>query len=85
MIDIQGYSKKDEHQVMEIIQEVTYDWGEGWTELVREIYENENSCPFAVEKLVAKNSGGVIGTLAVKKEVCASVIYFLAIKKEYRG
>ncbi|MFH0817604.1 MAG: GNAT family N-acetyltransferase [Candidatus Micrarchaeota archaeon] len=80
MVEIVKYSKKDFSQVNKIINTVTSKWGSGWKELISEMFRNESSCPFKLEKFVAKDKGEVLGLLVLKKEICASVIYFLAAK-----
>ncbi len=85
MVEIVSYSRKDSLQALELIGQVTEDWGEGWKELVSGMFENESSCPFQLEKFVAKEKDEVLGLLVLKKEICASVIYFLAAKPGRRG
>lgn len=85
MIQVKRYSKRDSPQVLQIIKSVTSKWGSGWKELVSEMFRNENSCPFKLEKFVAKEGDEVLGLLVLKKEICASVIYFLAAKEGRRG
>ena len=85
MLKVVKYSKKDFPQVLGIIEEVTNEWSAGWKNLVSEMFRNENSCPFALERFVAKNEKEVVGLLVIKKEICASIIYFLAARSGSRG
>ena len=85
MVEILKYSKKDFPQARRIINTVTSKWGSGWKELISEMFRNETSCPFKLEKFVAKDADEVLGLLVLKKEICASAIYFLAAKPGRRG
>ena len=84
MVEILHVSKEDMDQVEAIISEVTNEWGKGWRELISRMFQNEHHSPFSVERYAAKLGSKVVGLLAVKKEICASVIYFLAVEKNYR-
>ena len=85
MISIREIIDADFEQVKSIISEVTSDWGNGWDDLVTKMFFDGKSTPFDVKKYVAIDNGEVLGILALKKEICASVIYFLAAKKGHRG
>lgn len=85
MINVQRLSQSDFNQVKDIIEKVTSEWGEGWNNLALRMFINDKSAPFDINKYVAKDNDNVVGILAIKKEICASVIYFLATKRGYRG
>ncbi len=84
-MNIQKYENKYEFQVKKIIEEVTSKWERGWRELISKMFFDETHSPFLVNKFIAVDKEEVLGVLAIKKEICASVIYFLATKKSERG
>ena len=85
MIEVMSYSNSDFPQVLKLIEEVTADWGGSWTELISEMFSTGERCPFKIERFVAKENGEVLGLLVLKKEICATIIYFLASKTGRRG
>ena len=85
MVEISTYSKPDFPQVLKLIEEVTRDWGVDWKELITEMFTTGERCPFKIERFVAKENGEVLGLLVLKKEICATIIYFLASKTGRRG
>ncbi len=85
MIEVTSYSKSDFPQVLNMIEEVTRDWGKNWKELISEMFTTGERCPFKIERFVAKKEDEVLGLLVLKKEICATIIYFLAAKTGRRG
>ncbi|MFH1470954.1 MAG: GNAT family N-acetyltransferase [Candidatus Micrarchaeota archaeon] len=85
MLQTRIYSKKDLLQVLGIVGQVTESWGAGWKELIIEMFTTGKRCPFKIERFVAVERGEIVGLLVLKKEILATVIYFLAAKPGRRG
>ncbi|MEM4188140.1 MAG: GNAT family N-acetyltransferase [Candidatus Hadarchaeum sp.] len=76
---ITRYSKKFFPTVLPLIREGTKGWGKSW---VREIVGAYSKQPG--EAYLAYAGDSIVGTMLLRREVQALVIYFLVVKKEER-
>ncbi|MGQ9788524.1 MAG: GNAT family N-acetyltransferase [Candidatus Hadarchaeaceae archaeon] len=61
------------------MKEGTRGWGESWIKEIISSYANQKG-----EAYLALDNDKTVGTILLRKEVRALVIYFLAVKKEER-
>jgi len=85
MLKTRLYSRKDFGQAAAIVENVASSWGAGWKELINEMFTTGERCPFKIERFVAVEGEEVVGLLVLKKEILATIIYFLAAKPGRRG
>ena len=83
-VRIVKYSKTHWKEVRTIINEVTSKWGKEWKQHMLKFYNPRNKFGDDVFRYVALVNGRLVATMSVKSEVDACVIYFLAVKKEFR-
>lgn len=81
---IVNYSKTHWKYVREIINEATLGWGKDWNRHVLKLYNPRNRSGDGLFKYVSLVDGKLVATIAIKSEVGACIIYFLAVKKEFR-
>lgn len=79
MLRITRYSKKLFPRVLPLLKEGTRGWGKGW---MREIF-GAYSKPLG-EAYLAQAGDRIVGTILLRREVHALVIYFLVVKEEER-
>ncbi len=74
------YSNRIYSKVALLLREATRGWGKAWQDEILRIYSRPDG-----EAYVAVDGGKVIGTIFLKREVRALVIYFLTVAKKERG
>ncbi|MBC7219493.1 MAG: GNAT family N-acetyltransferase [Hadesarchaea archaeon] len=79
MLKITKYSKKFFHRVLPLLKEGTSGWGKSWINEIIGAYAEQRG-----EAYLAQDEDRIVGTILLRKEVRALVIYFLAVKEEER-
>lgn len=74
------YSKDIFDKVAPLLREGARDWGRKWRDEILRIY----SAPDA-EAYVAEAGGKIIGTIFLKRDVGALIVYFLFVTDDERG
>ncbi|MEM3598514.1 MAG: GNAT family N-acetyltransferase, partial [Candidatus Hadarchaeum sp.] len=62
-----------------LLKEWTKGWGKEWSREIISAYSRQQG-----EAYLAQDGGKIVGTILLRKEVRALVIYFLVVKKEER-
>ncbi|MGC8817537.1 MAG: GNAT family N-acetyltransferase [Candidatus Hadarchaeum sp.] len=73
------YSPERFREVLPLLREGTRGWGKEWREEIIRSYSRSEG-----EAYLAEADAKVVGTLLLKREVRALVIYFLAVRKGER-
>jgi len=77
---ITRYRQRDFAQVIPLLREGTRGWGRAWREEILRAYRLQQG-----EAYLARENGRVLGTILLRREVRALVIYFLAVTERERG
>ncbi len=76
---IAKYSNRIFDRIAPLLEEGTSGWGRGWRNEILRIYSQPDG-----EAYVADDNGTIVGTIFLKRDVRALVIYFLAVTKKKR-